>query len=251
MRLATQVSGQGPDLLLLHGWGMNLAVWQPLVETLEEEFRITVVELPGHGASSWDPGCRSLDHWTAAVLDAAPSRAIWCGWSLGGLIAQRAAALAPERFSALVGMATSPCFVTKPDWPWAMETSVLERFASELEADQVRTLRRFLALQVQGAENSRATLQLLRTEFEARPAARVPALRAGLDLLLGVDLRNLPEPTGVSMHWLLGGRDQLVPPALASHLPGRVRVIRGAGHAPFLSHQEECAGILREWAANV
>jgi pimeloyl-[acyl-carrier protein] methyl ester esterase len=186
-----------------------------------------------------------------AVLQVAPFRAIWCGWSLGGLIAQRAAALAPERLSALVGMATSPCFVQQPDWPWAMEASVLEHFASELEADQLRTLRRFLALQAQGAENSRATLQWLRTEIEARPAARVQALRAGLDLLLGTDLRNLLEPSVVPMHWLLGGRDQLVPSALASHLPGRVRVIQGAGHAPFLSHQQECAGVLRELAAHV
>ncbi len=248
MKLATQTLGQGQDLFCIHGWGMNLAVWQPLVEVLQGDFRITLVELPGHGASPWEADCRTLDDWSSVVLAAAPSRAIWCGWSLGGLIAQRAAALAPERLSVLVGLATTPCFVQKPDWPCAMEAAVLERFGAELEADQARTLRRFLALQVQGSRNSRATLQLLRTEVEARPGARAQALRTGLDLLLHTDLRDQPA-LDVPRHWILGGRDQLVPLALESRLPGRVHVIPGAGHAAFLSHREECAAVLREVAA--
>ena len=39
------VSGQGPDLVLVHGWGMNGAVWQQTVDALEADFRVHVVDL--------------------------------------------------------------------------------------------------------------------------------------------------------------------------------------------------------------
>ncbi|MCV5870744.1 pimeloyl-[acyl-carrier protein] methyl ester esterase, partial [Escherichia coli] len=47
-KLHWQSFGQGPDLVLLHGWGMNGAVWQQTVESLQPYFRVHVVDLPGY-----------------------------------------------------------------------------------------------------------------------------------------------------------------------------------------------------------
>ena len=44
--------GTGPDLVLVHGWGMNAAVWEPLLPAMSAHFRVTVLELPGHGGST-------------------------------------------------------------------------------------------------------------------------------------------------------------------------------------------------------
>ena len=245
MTLATQVSGRGPDLLLIHGWGMNAAVWQPLARQLENDFRITRVDLPGHGDSPWGQGLKTLDDWTAAVLEAAPERALWAGWSLGGLILQQARLGAPERLAAGLGIATTPCFVQRQNWPHGIDPGVLRAFAAELEEDPARTLRRFLALQVQGAEDARVTLAELRREFDARPAPHPRALETGLALLLETDLRSRLEDDGPPLHWLLGERDTLVPASLAGVLPGPVELLPGAAHAPFLSHPESCAAKLR------
>lgn len=38
MALYWQVSGQGQDLVLVHGWGMNGAVWQQTAEALSDHF---------------------------------------------------------------------------------------------------------------------------------------------------------------------------------------------------------------------
>ena len=38
-----QVSGSGPDIVLVHGWGMNGAVWQQTVDILETQFRVTLL----------------------------------------------------------------------------------------------------------------------------------------------------------------------------------------------------------------
>ena len=51
MSLWHETSGSGPDLVLVHGWGMNAGVWSLLLPALQERFRVTVLELPGHGAS--------------------------------------------------------------------------------------------------------------------------------------------------------------------------------------------------------
>jgi len=245
MKLATHVSGTGPALLLIHGWGMNAAVWQPLLPRLEDDFRVVRVDLPGHGHSPWADGLDSLDDWAEAVLAVAPERALWVGWSLGGLVMQRARIRAPERLDAALGIATTPCFTRRESWPHGMAPEVLHAFAAELRGDPARTLRRFLALQVQGAADARATLAVLRREFDASAAPHPRALDAGLKLLLETDLRPLPEDSPVPLHWLLGEKDTLVPASLAGALPGAVEVIPGAAHAPFLSHPERCAVRLR------
>ncbi|WP_205352098.1 alpha/beta fold hydrolase, partial [Vibrio cholerae] len=86
MALYWQVSGQGQDLVLVHGWGMNGAVWQQTAQALSDHFRVHVVDLPGYGHST-EQHAASLEEIAQALLENAPRNAIWVGWSLGGLVA--------------------------------------------------------------------------------------------------------------------------------------------------------------------
>lgn len=43
---------EGPDVVLLHGWGQNIAMMQPIGNALQKEFNITIVDLPGYGEST-------------------------------------------------------------------------------------------------------------------------------------------------------------------------------------------------------
>ena len=53
MSLYTQTSGSGPALILIHGWSLHGGIWEQLVPLLEPHFRVTCVDLPGHGRSDW------------------------------------------------------------------------------------------------------------------------------------------------------------------------------------------------------
>jgi len=53
--------GQGPDLVMLHGWSMHSAVWHELAEGLAQNFTLHLVDLPGHGQSRWQDGDLQLD----------------------------------------------------------------------------------------------------------------------------------------------------------------------------------------------
>lgn len=250
MALYTRTWGAGPELLLIHGWGLHSEVWDGFAEELAAEFRVTVVDLPGHGRSP-PQGVFSLHDAAAAVLAAAPAKALWLGWSLGGMVALEAAACRPQRVSRLVLMASNPRFVAAPDWP-GMDAAVLERFAADLAEDYRATLQRFLALVARGADSEAGGLRALRRRFAAGEPPDADALQAGLQILRDTDLR--PELGRLAMPTLavLGERDMLVPaavgPLLAQLLgPGRVQTVAGAGHAPFLSDPARCASLLREF----
>ena len=248
MTLYTQTGGCGPDLVLLHGWGLHGGVWDTFVPLLEDSFRVTRIDLPGHGHSAWG-GEDTLEALAAAVLAAAPAHAYWAGWSLGGMVALRAALLQPARVTALASIASSPCFVRKPGWQSAMLPQLLDSFASELEQDYVRTLNRFLALQVRGSANATEVLKQLRQTLLARERPRPEGLRAGLDVLRSADLRAALRHLHCPVLLLMGERDTLVPPgagrAAAALLPdARLAVIGAAGHAPFIAAPDEVARVL-------
>jgi pimeloyl-ACP methyl ester carboxylesterase len=55
--LPYRLEGDGPPLLLIHGWGVTYKVWRNLVPLLKPHFRLILVELPGVGAACQDvPG---------------------------------------------------------------------------------------------------------------------------------------------------------------------------------------------------
>lgn len=53
-------------------------------------------------------GAMSLEEMAQRVLENAPERAMWLGWSLGGLVASQVALSHPDRVQALVTVASSP-----------------------------------------------------------------------------------------------------------------------------------------------
>ena len=242
MKLYAETAGRGPELVLLHGWGLHSGIWARLLPVLTQRHRVTCIDLPGHGRSEAAADRFSLADAAEAVAALAPPGAAWLGWSLGGQIAL-AAALAGREIGRLVLVATTPRFLLAPDWPCAMAPATLTGFATALTRDHRQTLRNFLALQLRGDRHAARLLRELRAVLAARPDPDPAALGAGLDILAGTDLRaGLP---GVRQPALViaGERDRLTPAEagrrLSADLPdARFLALPGAAHAPFLSHPQ-------------
>jgi len=242
------LEGHGPPLVLIHGWAMHGGVFAPLLRELTAHFECHVVDLPGHGLSEERDGLdldRGVDR-LLAVLPAAP----WLGWSLGGMFALEAAVRAPDRVSALIGIAASPRFVVAPDWPHAVEHAVFEQFGADLAADYRATIERFIALEVHGDAHARDEIRWLRERLAERPPSDPRILVDGLAILADGDLRSeLPRLTVPSL-WIAGQRDRLVPwqamQAAAAAAPGgQFQRVDRAGHAPFLSYPQAVATAIR------
>ncbi len=106
-------SGNGPSLLLLHGFTGSAETWTEFRERLEPHFEVIAVDLPGHGLSSSpdDPSRYWLDRLAgdlAVVLDTldVQQTAVF-GYSMGGRAALRFAAAHPNRVSSLILESTS------------------------------------------------------------------------------------------------------------------------------------------------
>lgn len=243
MTLACEVYGQGRDVVMLHGWGMNSAVWSEFAQVLAFDYRVTLIDLPGHGRSPFD-GQQTLAGWSKACLAAAPPRAVWLGWSLGSMVALQAAHMAPERIVGVMAVAGMPRFAQGEDWPYAMAPRTLDLFIQALEADHTKALERFLALQILGNDMAQETLRRLKRSLRERPEPSPEALLQGLELLKSSDLRPLLTELACPTAWLYGDRDTLAPAAASRALEGwlpsaSTAVISGAAHTPFLSHPAE------------
>ena len=256
MNLFHEVRGQGPALVLLHGWAMHAGIFAPLVERLEQDFSLHLVDLPGHGRSR-DAGIPlTLEDSARAIAEVVPESAIWLGWSLGGLVALKAAATMPARLRGLVMVAASPRFVRAADWPQGMDASVFHAFADELQRDYRGTLDRFLMLEAQGSEHMREELRLLRAEAFAHGEPPTDALCDGLGLLENSDLRGTLPTLAMPSLWIAGRRDRLVSPAAmqaaAATAPGAAfHQVSSGGHAPFLTQADEVARAVRDFAAGL
>jgi pimeloyl-[acyl-carrier protein] methyl ester esterase len=254
MSLHVSTIGQGPRLVLLHGWALNSHVWDDVVPRLASEFTLVCVDLPGHGASPMQPQVCDLDSLAQVLAPHLGAQCHLLGWSLGGLVALRLALEHPERVEKLVLVSSTPKFVASPDWPSAMHPAVLEHFAARVREDYEATVREFLALQVRGDERAHEALRILRRRVLVAGQPDGAALRIGLKILRETDLRaqlrRVLTPTLV----IAGERDALVPAAacaaLAVALPhARAHVIERAAHAPFLSHLDEFCDEVRPFLA--
>jgi pimeloyl-[acyl-carrier protein] methyl ester esterase len=256
----TGTGNGGVPLLLIHGWGMHGGVWNGVAEQLAQHSPVLAVDLPGHGYSvnnrdkRQDTRCKvegtnylfGLDTIVDELSVQFNEPLTLCGWSLGGQIALRWAQRHAEQVRRLVLVASTPCFARRHDWLCAMPVETLAEFGAALQQDYAQTLRRFLALQLRGSERERELLATLRSTLFSHGEPDMGALQAGLDILRDCDLRaelpHIKQPALV----IAGERDTLTPPQasqyMASHLAdARLVTIKGAAHAPFLSHQAEFA----------
>jgi pimeloyl-[acyl-carrier protein] methyl ester esterase len=240
--LHEEVIGSGPPLVLWHGWGSNLRIFDALRPRLGGRFSLHAVDLPGYGLSAAASGLEDVAT-LESLMATLPDDAVLLGWSLGGQWALRAALTRPQRIRALLLVHSTPRFVAEPRWPHGVAAGVLRQFASLLAEDPAQCLHNFLELQLRGSRGTAPPPTELLQSLLGHGTTAVPQLQRDLQRLADTDLR--PQLASVRTPTLIvsGQHDRVTPPgasaALATAIGGAHAVcIPRAGHLGFLSHPE-------------
>ena len=255
-RLSWYETGNGPPLVMLHGWSISADAFAEIAELLSSDYRLLIPDLPGHGVSSPAPTndiaglSAGLVTWMNAILD---GPVILAGWSLGGMVSieiARSRAIAVDKL-ALIG--TTPRFTNCEGWDHGLPATQVHALSRNLKRRFEVTLGEFFSLSLAGEALTSERLRTIRN-FAVR-SSRLPDKRVALSLLehLAVqdqrdDLAAIDCPV-VVMH---GEADQVSPVAagraLAAAVPDAKMIeFAGVGHAPFWSKPEAFVDCLREY----
>ncbi|HSF36786.1 MAG TPA: alpha/beta fold hydrolase [Nocardioides sp.] len=259
-------SGSGPAVLFIHGILGSQRQWSHLVDEVDEDHRVVVPDLFGHGDSAKPTGDYSLGSHAATLRDLLDhlsiERVTLVGHSLGGGIAMQFYYLFPERVDRLVLVASGGL---------GREVNLVLRSATLPGAEQVLgviasgpVLERVEALgrgaQKVGWKPGADIGAIWRgfTSLGDRESRRafLATTRAVIDFggqsisahdhLAGVT----PPPTMV----VWGSKDRMIPAwhaltAQRALSQCRVELFEGAGHFPHLDDPDRFARMLREFMA--
>ena len=103
-RLAYEVTGDGAPVVLVHGFGLDMRMWDPQVEQLAGRFRVVRYDCRGFGASGpFDPahGYTHAGDLLALLDHLSIGQAVLAGLSFGGRVVMQTALSAPARVRGL------------------------------------------------------------------------------------------------------------------------------------------------------
>ena len=239
-----EVTGDGPVVLLGHGYGSTRHMWDEQHRALADRWRVVSWDMRGHGQTeSPDDPARYSAALTVADMRAllqhlGVERAVIGGLSLGGYVSLAFVLAHPELTRALVICDSGPGYrnaEARAQW----NQRAHER-AANLEAKGLEAL----------ARRSRETQQAVHRSAQGLAhAARGMLAQEGSQVIDG--LGSIRVPTLV----IVGDQDQpFVAPSeyMAKKIPGaRLEVIPGAGHSSNLDQPETFNRVLREFLASL
>lgn len=241
--------GGGAALVLIHGLGMDLSVWDDLVPLLPSGLKVLRFDLRGHGGSDCPPGdyaMGALIRDAERLLDARGLHgAVVLGLGEGGLVAAGLAVKRLDQVRALVLSNTAAKIGTAEGW--RAEAALVR--AGGMAALAGARLRQWFGPRGLGGEAARrAGAMLLRQPAEGH--AGCCAAIAGADLLAPLSGLRLPALA------IAATEDGRIPPDLvretAGLIPGAdLALIRGAGHLACLERPGDHARALAGFLARI
>lgn len=227
-------AGSGAPVLFIHGVGMNATIWQPQIQRMADRFDLIAIDMLGHGRSPLPPQEPELADYAAQAIRLLDhlglDKVSVVGHSMGALVAQELALLAPERIRRVVSL--NAVFRRPPD----LAQAVLERAAALTghgdAAGVAQTIARWFGDPVPAeltaaAEKAAAAL----SEVDPEGYARTYRLFARADRDHAERLQTLAMPA----LFITGSEDKNSSPAMSAAMArlaphGRCTVLAGQRH---------------------
>jgi len=245
--------GQGPLVVLSHALGCDLTMWDGVAAALQDRYTVLRYDHRGHGRSPATEGPYSMDDLADDAAELIRAHASgqpvhFVGLSMGGMTAQSLGARYPELVRSIT-IANSASYYD--------------------EAARAGWQARIATVRAQGvaAIADGAMQRWFTPEFRAGQAARVAALRAGLEATAaapyaaacaavgGIDLRESNRRIACPALVIAGSRDEATPPSLSedmqAQIPGAQLVSLPAAHLSAVEMPAEFAQLVSDFVAQI
>lgn len=252
MRLAYTDEGPGPVVVLLHGFPLSRAMWEPQLTGIGSIYRIIAPDLRGHGDSPAPEGVYTMDEMADDVTELLETLhitepVVLGGLSMGGYVALSIMARDPQRVRALMLLDTR-AGTDAPEAAQKREELAQAVIAAGHPGPVVEAMIPRLFARLTREEHPER-VSPLRTVMERNTARGLAGALRGMAVRPDrrAELASIRVPTLV----LVGEEDVLTPPseaqALAEAIPqARLEVVPEAGHlAPYENFAVANAVMLR------
>lgn len=227
-------------VVLLPGWGFHASIWQSSLDYFSDystqliDLPLTYVEFNSHSLSEVARIIDNQIHQECRLIT----------WSLSGLIVPYLFQLNPDKYKKFVTVTSSPKFTAHENWP-GISANILHDFYFKTDNATQAALKKFNHLIAHQGIHS-----ILKPHGIS--AQHKNALLFYLKILEQTDVRELYSQLSIPILHLFGGKDAILPPdiytSMKDYYPHHdIDVIPEAGHMPFLTHQEKCFTLIKNF----
>jgi sigma-B regulation protein RsbQ len=243
----------GPTILFAHGYGCDASMWRLVAPRFEGCYRTAIFDYVGSGRSRapYDPArYATLDGYAEDVLAICralgPEPVVFVGHSVSAVIGVLAAAREPERFSRLVLVGPSPCYINDGDYQGGFTREDIESLLALLEADHDGWARAMAPTIMANPERPELAGELAESFCRVDPLVARHFARVTFTSDNRADLARVRTRTLV-----IQSADDTIAPQLVGdyvhhHLHGsKLVVLNTSGHCPHLSAPEETSAAIK------
>ena len=238
------VEGEGPNVLMLHGWTADMHRWDKVVENLKGHYNFILLDLRGHGESDKPENAGyTLDHYVNDVISVINEmnldKVVVAGHSMGGMIAQKLYFKVPDKIGGLILIGTTAkvvdnfsmkfntsfaLFMFKIAYNFAFKTVLSRAFSNLTPKEEKEKL----------------------IEMGLKNTPKYVVIESFRDFVKNFDMRNKLKEIKTPTLILVGENDRMLPPRMSRFLADNIKgaelhIIDEAGHEVMLEKPEEVA----------
>ncbi len=252
-----QICGQGArTMLFAHGFGCDQNMWRYITPAFEKDYRIVLFDYVGCGKSDVNAyhasRYGSLEGYARDVLDVCEALdltdVIFVGHSVSSMIGVLAANQQPQRFSHLIMLGPSPCYVNDGDYIGGFEREDIMGLLDTMERNFLGWAQFLAPVAMKNSERPELAQELEESFCSTDP----DIMRRFAEATFLADNRaDLPKVRVPSL--ILQCTEDTIAPLcvgvyLQQHLPGStLRVMNATGHCPHMSHPIETVQLMKEY----
>ncbi|MES2692886.1 MAG: alpha/beta hydrolase [Verrucomicrobiota bacterium] len=255
------ITGRGQRVMLLaHGFGCDQNMWRFTIPSFVDDYRIVIFDYVGSGKS--DLGAYNADRYSnlngyaqdvLEICEALDLRdVIFVGHSVSAMIGLLAALKAPNRFSCLVMLGPSPCYINyPPDYHGGFNRADIVELIDTMQQNYIGWANFLAPAIMKNADRPELAAELTQSFCSTDPRI---ARRFAEATFFSDNRADLPKLTLPSL--ILQCSEDMVAPVVVGEYMHRqmpkstYRQLRASGHCPHMSAPEETNGAIREYLAS-